>query len=149
VALTVAAPVTGAVVALADVPDPVFADGLVGPGLAVLPEPGAGPVIAPIAGELVKVKPHAFVVVAAGGLAVLVHLGIDTVRLDGAGFTVLASAGQRVAAGEPVVRWDPAVVAAKGLATTCPVVALDAPATVVESVAVGWVAAGDPLFTWS
>jgi sugar PTS system EIIA component len=149
VALTVAAPVTGAVVALSEVPDPVFAGGLVGPGAAVVPDPGAGPVLAPIAGELVKVKPHAFVVKSASGLAVLVHLGIDTVKLAGAGFTLLATSGQQVAAGDPVVRWDPATVAAQGLATTCPVVALDAPATVVKLVAAGRVAAGEPLFTWS
>jgi sugar PTS system EIIA component len=148
VALTVAAPVAGVVVALSEVPDPVFAGGLVGPGAAVVPDPGAGPVVAPIAGELVKVKPHAFVVMSAGKLAVLVHLGIDTVRLDGTGFSVLAAAGQPVAAGDPVVRWDPAVVAAQGLATICPVVALDAAATAVELVAAGRVAAGDPLFTW-
>jgi sugar PTS system EIIA component len=148
VALTVAAPIAGAVVALSEVPDPVFAGGLVGPGAAVVPEPGAGTVLAPIAGELVKIKPHAFVVTSATGLAVLVHLGIDTVRLDGAGFTVLAAEGQRVAAGDPVVRWDPEAVAAQGLATTCPVVALEAPATAVEVVAAGRVAAGDPLFTW-
>jgi sugar PTS system EIIA component len=114
-----------------------------------VPEPGAGPVVAPVAGELVKVKPHAFVVMSAAGLAVLVHLGIDTVRLDGAGFTLLLSTGTLVAAGDPVVRWDPAVVAARGLATTCPVVALDASATAVDVVAAGRVAAGDPLFTWS
>jgi sugar PTS system EIIA component len=149
VALTVAAPVAGAVVALSEVPDPVFAGGLVGPGAAVVPDPGAGPVLAPIAGELVKVKPHAFVVKSAAGLAVLVHLGIDTVKLAGAGFTLLAVTGQQVAAGEPVVRWDPAAVAAQGLDTTCPVVALDAPATVVEVLAAGRVAAGDPLFTWN
>jgi sugar PTS system EIIA component len=149
VALTVTAPVTGAVVPLSEVPDPVFAGGLVGPGAALVPEPGAGPVVAPVAGELVKVKPHAFVVMSAAGLAVLVHLGIDTVRLDGAGFTVLLSTGKLVAAGDPVVRWDPAVVAARGLATTCPVVALDASATAVDVVAAGRVAAGDPLFTWS
>lgn len=148
-ALTVAAPVAGTVTALSEVPDPVFAGGLVGPGAAVTPEPGAGPVTAPIGGELVKVKPHAFVVMSPGGRAVLVHLGIDTVRLDGAGFTVLAVPGQLVAAGDPVVHWDPVAVAARGLATTCPVVALDAPVTAVTGVASGRIAAGDPLFTWT
>lgn len=147
-ALVVAAPVAGVAVPLPEVPDPVFADGLVGPGAAVSPDPDAYTVRAPISGELVKLKPHAFVVVSPDRRAVLVHLGIDTVRLDGAGFTVLAAPGQVVAAGDPVVCWDPAAVAAGGLANTCPVVALDAPAAAVTGVASGRLAAGETLFTW-
>ncbi|MPZ28003.1 MAG: PTS glucose transporter subunit IIA [Micromonosporaceae bacterium] len=146
--LAVVAPVAGTVIPLSEVPDPVFAGGLVGPGAAIAPDPAGHRVVAPVGGELVKVKPHAFVVASPQGYAVLVHLGIDTVRLDGAGFTVLAAPGQLVAAGDPVVRWDPAAVATRGLATTCPVVALDAPAGAVTQVATGRVAAGDPLFTW-
>lgn len=148
-ALTVAAPVPGTVVPMLQVPDPVFAGGLVGPGAAIAPDPDAYVATAPVAGTLVKVKPHAFVVVAQPGYAVLVHLGIDTVRLAGAGFAVLAGEGAAVAAGDPVVRWDPAAVAAGGLPTTCPVVALDAPATAVTDLASGRVRTGDPLFTWS
>lgn len=148
-ALTVATPVPGTVVPMAEVPDPVFAGGLVGPGAAIAPNPDAYLVTAPVGGTLIKVKPHAFVVVAQPGYAVLVHLGIDTVRLEGAGFTVLAGVGAAVAVGDPVVRWDPAAVAAGGLPTTCPVVALDAPAAAVADLASGRVRAGDPLFTWS
>jgi PTS system N-acetylglucosamine-specific IIA component len=149
VALTVAAPMPGTVVPMAEVPDPVFAEGLVGPGAAISPDPDAYLVTAPVGGTLVKVKPHAFVVVSQPGYAVLVHLGIDTVRLDGTGFTVLAAEGTAVMAGDPVVRWDPAAVAARGLSVTCPVVALDAPAAAVAAVASGPVRAGEPLFTWS
>lgn len=148
-ALTVAAPVAGTVLPMAQVPDPVFAGGLVGPGAAIAPDPDAFLVTAPVGGTLVKVKPHAFVVMAQPGYALLVHLGIDTVRLAGTGFTVLAGEGTVVAAGDPVVRWDPAAVAARGLPATCPVVALDAPAAAVTAVASGRVRAGDPLFTWS
>lgn len=148
-ALTVAAPVPGTVVPMAEVPDPVFADGLVGPGVAIVPDPDAYLVTAPVSGTLAKVKPHAFVVVSRPGYAVLVHLGIDTVRLDGTGFTELAAEGTAIRAGDPVVRWDPAAVAARGLPATCPVVALDAPATAIAAVASGRVRSGDPLFTWS
>lgn len=147
--LTVLAPVAGTAIPLAEVPDPVFAGGLVGPGAAIAPAPDAYQVVAPVAGELVKVKPHAFVVASMPGYAVLVHLGIDTVRLDGAGFTVLAEPGQLVGAGDPVLRWDPAGVAGQGLATTCPVVALDASPGAVTRVETGPVAAGDPLFRWT
>ena len=146
--LKVVAPVAGTVVPMADVPDPVFAGALVGPGLAIRPDDDAVVAVAPVAGRLAKVKPHAFVVVDDRGRGVLVHLGIDTVRLGGAGFTVLAAEGQNVAAGEPVVRWDPAGVGAQGLSAICPVVALDASAEAIVPLAEGRVAAGEALFTW-
>ena len=83
-------------------------------------------VTAPIAGVLVKVKPHAFVVVAPDGRAVLVHLGIDTVSLGGDGFTVLADEGAPVAIGDPVVRLGSGRRRGRGLSAICPVVALEA-----------------------
>lgn len=158
-ALQVAAPLAGMVVPLGDVPDPVFANALVGPGVAIDPRPEALMVRAPVAGRLVKVKPHAFVVVAtaiadqdappnAAALdrGILVHLGIDTVKLGGAGFVVLRDEGEMVRAGDPIIRWRPGDVAAAGLSPVCPVVALDA-ATVAD-IAAGAIGAGDTLFTW-
>jgi len=146
----VGAPVPGRALPLTDVPDPVFAQSMVGPGAAVEPAPGVVEAVAPVAGTLVKVHPHAFVVRPADGSpAVLVHLGIDTVQLAGAPFTVLAAEGDEVAAGAPVVRWDVTAVIASGRSPVVPVVVLDAPAddvTPVEAVATGAVlAAGDPL----
>ena len=148
-ALVVAAPLAGAVTPLSDVPDPVFAEALVGPGVAIHPDDEALVAVAPVAGRLVKLKPHAFVAVGDGGRAVLVHLGIDTVKLGGEGFTVLASEGQEVAAGDPVVRWDPLGVAQRGMSAVCPVVALDASADLIADPASGHVAIGDALFTWA
>jgi PTS system N-acetylglucosamine-specific IIA component len=144
--LEVTAPLAGTAVPLAEVPDPVFAEALVGPGVAIQPLPGLGTVVAPIAGTLVKVKPHAFVVVSTDGRGVLVHLGIDTVTLGGDGFRVLVVEGATIALGEPVVEWDPAAVEARGLSAICPVVALDA--TSVATAASGPVRPGEPLFTW-
>ena len=108
----VLAPLAGRVVALADVPDPVFAGLIVGAGLAVEPEDGATEVsvISPVAGRVMKVHPHAFVVLDESGAGVLVHLGIDTVQLKGEGFTLLAAEGDRVSAGQPIVAWNPAAV---------------------------------------
>ncbi len=68
--------------------------------------------VSPIAGTALKVHPHAFVVLGEGGVGVLVHLGIDTVKLEGRGFEVLAAQGTTVEAGAPVVRWDTAHVVA-------------------------------------
>ncbi|MER7130491.1 PTS glucose transporter subunit IIA [Streptosporangium saharense] len=146
---TVLAPVAGAALALRAVPDPVFSQGLVGPGLAIEPVREPGRAVAPIAGTIVKLHPHAFVVVGDDGRGVLVHLGIDTVQLRGEGFEVLASEGDRVEAGQPVVAWNPAEVEAGGRCPVCPVVALDAVAEAVTRIADGPVNTGDELFVWT
>ncbi|MFI6424788.1 PTS glucose transporter subunit IIA [Promicromonospora sp. NPDC050880] len=144
-ALLVGSPVAGRVVAMRDVPDPVFAESIVGPGLAVDPDPETGGrVVAPCAGVVVKLHPHAFVLLApstpgapdgaasspgapalATGRGVLVHLGIDTVQLRGEGFTLLVAEGDAVEAGQELVLWSPAAVADGGRSPLVPVVALD------------------------
>lgn len=148
--LRVHAPVPGRVLELADVPDEVFAQGLVGPGLAIEP-PGGGAVtaLAPVDGRVVKLHPHAFVLLAAQGRGVLVHLGIDTVELGGAGFTVHVAEGQPVSAGEQMITFDPAAVAAGGRSPVCPVIALDGAAQQVHTLASAQVASGAPLFDWA
>ena len=150
-ALTVLAPVAGRVVALADVPDPVFSAELVGPGVAVDPdEVTASEVVSPVSGTVVKLHPHAFVVLAEGG-GVLVHLGIDTVQLGGEGFTLHVTEGDTVEAGQPVVTWDVAAVVAGGRAAICPVVALEAKPDAITRIAQPGdvVAAGEPLLSWA
>ncbi|NMR19650.1 PTS glucose transporter subunit IIA [Cellulomonas fimi] len=150
--LTVLAPVAGTVVAMADVPDPVFAGAIVGPGLAIDPSrDGVVDAVSPIAGTIVKLHPHAFVVQADGDRGALVHLGLDTVQLGGEGFTLHAAEGDAVAAGDLVVSWDPAAVEAGGRSPICPVVALQgAPEAVNGLVEPGTsVTAGEPLFEWT
>ncbi len=150
--LIVLAPVSGTVVATADVDDPVFSAGLVGPGTAVEPDADAGgEVVAPIAGRIVKMHPHAFVVQHDDGRAVLVHLGIDTVQLGGEGFELHAAEGDVVAPGDAVVTWDPAAVRDGGRSAVCPVVALEAsPGDVVAVLEPGTrVGRGAELLTWS
>ncbi|MFC5826841.1 PTS sugar transporter subunit IIA [Nonomuraea insulae] len=145
---TVLAPVEGAAVGLAAVPDPVFSAGMVGPGTAIDPLRGPGTAVAPIAGKIMKLHPHAYVIVGDDGKGVLVHLGIDTVQLKGTGFRLLAAEGDRVSAGQPVVAWDPAVIEAGGRSPMCPVVALDALSEALSGVAEGAVQVGDELFRW-
>jgi PTS system N-acetylglucosamine-specific IIA component len=139
---------------LSDVPDPVFAEAMVGPGAAVDPPRRVLDAVSPVDGTLVKVHPHAFVVQADDGVAVLVHLGIDTVRLEGAHFTVRAEAGAHLTAGDVVTTWDVAAVEAEGLNPIVPVIALEQPAEAVVVADVvtaagdeAAVEAGDPLFT--
>jgi glucose-specific phosphotransferase system IIA component len=146
---TVASPVAGRVVPLTEVPDPVFAEAMVGPGLAVVPAPSAGDAVAPVAGVIATLHPHAFVVATPSGRAVLVHLGIDTVKLHGQGFVLHVAKGDEVVVGQPVVGWDPAAVAEAGYATVCPVIALDAEAAaVVDPRADGPIEVGERLFDW-
>ena len=158
--MSMVAPVSGRVVALADVPDPVFAEEIVGPGLAIEPlvdgtdgtaADGNGVVVAPVSGTVASLFPHAFALQTTDGRTVLVHLGIDTVSLRGAGFEVVVGVGDEVVAGQHLLTWDPAAVSAAGLATVCPVVALQGdPAQVTALVAPGaLVRRGDPLLTWS
>ncbi len=150
--LTVLVPVTGRVVDVSEVDDPVFSAGLVGPGLAVEPDDEQGcDVVAPITGTVVKLHPHAFVVQHEDGRAVLVHLGINTVQLDGAGFTTHVAQGNRVEQGAVLVSWNPAQVRAGGRSAVCPVVALEAEPSAVEAAAEvgGWAYCGDELLAWA
>ena len=145
----VLAPVGGLVRALADVPDPVFAAEMVGAGVAFEPTGGMADAVSPVAGTLVKLHPHAFVVVTAEGAGVLVHLGIDTVGLDGAGFELLVEERATLEAGQAVTRWDPTDVAARGLSPMVVLCVLDSAAGAVTSERTGeTVAAGETVFAW-
>lgn len=148
--ISVLAPVSGAVVGLSDVPDPVFSAALVGPGCAVDPaRHGVLTAVAPFAGEVVKLHPHAYVVKGEGEAGVLVHLGIDTVQLNGDGFELLVAEGDTVEAGAPIVTWNPTEIEAGGRSPIVPVIALDAGADDLRNHRdSGDVAAGDQLFEW-
>nr|WP_281401013.1 PTS glucose transporter subunit IIA [Amycolatopsis umgeniensis] len=142
-------PVSGKTTAMTEVPDPVFAQAMVGPGLAVLPSGGRQDAVAPVDGTVVTLHPHAYVVATEDGRGVLVHLGIDTVKEKGEGFTLHVVKGEAVRAGQPVIGWDPDAVAAAGYSPIVPVVALDAKAEVLSGLLTGGdVEAGDPIFTW-
>ena len=149
--LSVTAPVAGTVLALEDVPDPVFSGAIVGPGIAV--DPGdveTAEVVSPVAGTIMKFHPHAFVIVSDAGTGVLVHLGLDTVQLGGEGFTLHAAEKDVVTQGQRLVTWSPRKVLAGGRSAVTPVIALEGKAAQLGiSVSPGdVVAAGDPLFTW-
>ena len=92
------APVGGRAVPLADVPDPVFSAGMVGYGAAVDPPHEVVEAVAPVTGKLLKLMPHAYIVMTPDNVGVLVHLGLDTVALKGEGFTSHVSQGDDVTA---------------------------------------------------
>lgn len=125
----VLAPCAGVVRPVTESVDDVFAAQLVGPGVVIDPPDGRTSVLAPIGGAVMKVHPHAFVVVGEG-TGVLVHLGINTVGLQGEGFQVLVEQGATVAAGDPMITWDPSSlpseVAGRPISREVPVIVLDA-----------------------
>ena len=104
--LILRAPVSGVVYPLERVPDPVFAQKLMGDGLSI--DPIDGTLRAPCAGEVVTLHPasHALTLRTAGGVEVLMHIGIDTVSLKGAGFTPHVRQGDKVQAGAPLIDFD-------------------------------------------
>lgn len=119
------APVSGRAVALGDVPDPVFSQGMVGYGAAVDPPREVIDAVAPVSGRILRLMPHAYIVLTSDNVGVLVHLGIDTVALNGAGFKPLVAEGDTVTAGQPVTTYDVPSVVAAGLNPIVPVVVMD------------------------
>jgi len=144
----VRAPLAGRVVALSAVPDPVFAGGVMGPGVAI--EPVGDTVFSPGAGVIAAAQPtgHAFGIVLDGGVELLIHVGIDTVNLKGEGFDVKVRNGDRVELGSPLVTFDRAVIQQAGYPLITPVIVLNADdfGEVVPAPE-GDVAVGAPLLT--
>jgi len=107
--LKVVAPMKGEVKPITEVPDPVFAEKMMGDGFCVFPEIlSAAQVVSPVDGEVVNLFPtgHAVGIRTSGGLEVLVHIGIDTVKLQGKGFRILVTEGAKVTAGQPLMEVD-------------------------------------------
>ena len=118
----VLAPLDGTVVELENVPDEVFAQKMVGDGIAIAPSGNIA--VAPISGDLVKLFPggHAFGIATDDGVELIVHLGLDTIELKGVGFKCLATEGQKVQAGTPIVSFDRATIERLGKVLISPVV---------------------------
>ncbi|MDR2975724.1 MAG: PTS glucose transporter subunit IIA [Streptococcaceae bacterium] len=114
------APVTGQLIALENVSDPVFAQKIMGDGYAI--EPSDSKIVSPVAGEVTVMQHHAIGFKRADGLEVLLHLGIDTVSLNGAPFKINVSVGEIVEAGESLGQADWEQVEAAGLDKTTMVI---------------------------
>jgi sugar PTS system EIIA component len=147
----VLAPVAGRAVPLADVPDPVFSAGMVGYGAAVDPPRAVIEAVAPVSGKVLKLMPHAYVVMTPDNVGVLVHLGLDTVQLNGEGFTTHVQQGDDVTAGQVIITYEVPSVETKGLNPIVPVVVMDErePGNVIPAEAVtagGDIASGEGLF---
>ncbi|WP_172930000.1 sucrose-specific PTS transporter subunit IIBC [Streptococcus sp. 3874] len=143
---TLVTPIVGDVVALADVNDPVFSSGAMGQGIAV--KPSQGVVYAPADAEvsIAFATGHAFGLKTTNGAEVLIHVGIDTVSMNGDGFEAKVAQGDKVKAGDVLGTFDSNKIAAAGLDdTTMVIVTNTADFSSVAPVATGSVAKGDAL----
>jgi len=122
----VGVPVQGRAIPLGEVRDQTFASGALGPGAAIIPS--AGPVVSPVDGEVIVAFPtaHAYALRSASGIDVLIHIGMDTVRLKGRHFTPMVTKGQKVRRGDVLAEVDWAAVAEEGYDLTTPVVVSNA-----------------------
>ncbi|HFR3702135.1 sucrose-specific PTS transporter subunit IIBC [Streptococcus sp. A34] len=140
---TLVSPLSGDVVALENVNDPVFSSGAMGKGLAVKPTEGV--VYAPADAEVTIAfeTGHAYGLKTATGAEILIHIGIDTVSMNGNGFEKLVAAGDKVKAGTPLAKFDAAKIAEAGLDdTTMIIVTNTADFTEVAPLAEGTIAHG-------
>jgi PTS system glucose-specific IIA component len=120
--LIIYAPLSGEIVKLETVPDKVFAEKLIGDGLAI--KPTGDTLVAPINGTIGKIfeTNHAFSIASNSGVELLVHFGIDTIELQGKGFQRLAQSGQSVKCGDPIISFDLPWLEKNAKSTLTPVV---------------------------
>ncbi len=143
---TIISPIVGSAVALSDVNDPVFSSGAMGQGIAIKPTEGV--VYAPADAEvtIAFATGHAYGLKTANGAEILIHVGIDTVSMNGEGFDQKVSQGSKVKAGDIIGTFDSAKIAAAGLDdTTMVIVTNTADYASVIPVADGTVAKGDAI----
>ncbi len=123
--LQIKSPADGVCIPLAGVEDEVFSKQILGDGCAVVPE--TGELFSPAVGVIDSVfdTGHAISMTADCGAQLLIHCGIDTVKMKGEGFLPLVKEGDRVKAGEPILRFDIELIRKRGFAPTTPVVVLN------------------------
>ncbi|TMU86851.1 PTS glucose transporter subunit IIA [Bacillus sp. BHET2] len=116
------APLTGTVKSLEDVPDPVFSQKMMGDGLAI--DPTVGKVVSPVDGEIMQLFPtkHAVGIKAKNGAELLIHIGLETVSMDGEGFVAHVSEGSKVRIGDPLITYDLELVKEKAKSTITPII---------------------------
>lgn len=116
------APVSGQWLALKDVKDEVFSSGMLGEGMAFLPEDDI--ICSPCDGQIVMVADtkHAFAVKADNGAEILVHVGMDTVNLNGEGLKLLMESGSRVKKGDGILKIDQSFMQSRGIDLTTPMI---------------------------
>lgn len=122
-------PLSGKILDLKEVPDQVFSKKMIGEGFAI--EPVSGKVVSPVNGKVTTIFPtkHAICIIADNGREVLIHFGIDTVKLKGQGFQLLIEEGQRVKIKQPILRVDLEIIKTKISSIITPIIFTNLPKT--------------------
>ena len=144
------APMTGSVLALDQVPDSTFASGLLGQGVAIIPS--VGKVIAPFSGEVASIfqTKHAIGLLSDSGIELLIHVGIDTVKLDGAPFTAHVKEGDKMKAGDLLLEFDRQAILDAGYDLATPIIISNSDDfRTLDMVSASAVDAGQPLLSVS
>lgn len=120
--VTIYAPTNGELVPLEEVPDPVFSQKMMGDGIAI--KPSNEIVVAPVQGKVIQLfhTKHAIGIQAANGAEILIHIGLDTVNLDGEGFRAHVQEGDTVNQGDKLITFDREVIKEKAKSTIIPVI---------------------------
>lgn len=141
--MEILSPANGDLLDLSEVPDDVFSQKLMGEGFAV--ESADGDIYAPVSGEIGMIFPtkHAIIIATEDGIEVLIHMGIDTVKMDARGFELFCEMGQKVKAGDKLAHMDKAVFQAEGYPTVTPVIFTNLDASKKIDIVEGQVKAGD------
>lgn len=118
----IGAPIQGKVVAITEVNDPAFAEEILGKGIAIIPN--VGKVVAPVDGQIEMIfdTKHAITMKSKTGIEILIHVGLETVKLNGEPFTVCVEEGQKVKAGDLLLEFDIEMIKKAGLDSITPIV---------------------------
>ncbi|WP_054710811.1 PTS glucose transporter subunit IIA [Bacillus sp. JCM 19041] len=140
---TIASPINGRIVSIEEVPDPTFSEKMIGDGIAI--EPTDGHVVAPVEGKIVQVFPtkHAFGIETPAGAELLIHIGLETVAMNGEGFTSHVKEGNQLKVGDPIIDFDLELVKEKAAHTITPIVITNHDKFTIEKVGEGEAIAGE------
>lgn len=118
-------PADGTVMDLTDVPDPVFSQKMMGEGIAV--EPANGEIVSPVEGEVIQLfhTKHAVGIRARSGIELLIHVGLETVNMNGEGFTAHIKEGDKVKVGDPLITCDLELIKEKASSAVIPIVIMN------------------------
>jgi glucose-specific phosphotransferase system IIA component len=146
-AVNLFSPMTGVAMGLDQVPDPIFAEKMMGDGFAI--EPSDGLVVSPCDGEIVSIFPtkHAIGIASNDGLEILIHIGIDTVKMEGKGFKTFVEAGQTVKKGQELIKFDLKKVKKQAKSIITPVIITNMDQVKELHTVTGAVKMGDQLLT--
>ncbi|MGM0921591.1 MAG: PTS sugar transporter subunit IIA [Bacillota bacterium] len=119
---TVYAPLTGRLLNLEDVPDPVFSQKMMGDGMAI--EPSEGILVSPVEGEIIQLfhTKHAIGIKSLTGMEILLHIGLETVAMNGEGFEAFVKEGDKVKPGDKLITFDLDLIKEKAASTITPII---------------------------